>query len=104
MDKEISMILIIILFVISAVAKAEQDQLNFGTTKIKWSWWTNKDSNFAFWLKVPFSFFENGWHLCDAIRTFSLLLAISILMGYWWLSFILYLCYGIIFELSYRYL
>lgn len=98
-------IIYIILFVIvSAIAKSQQDTLMFDSTKAWFQnkWWISREYKFNFWLKVPFSFLQNGWHLCDAVRTFSLLLIIALLLGYWWLAIIGYAVYGIIFEIFYK--
>ena len=104
MEKELPMMVIIIsLFIVSGIFKSQQDTIMFNPEHA-WSqsyWWLNKDYQFGFLLKVPFSFLMNGWHFCDTVRTFSLLLAIALLLGVWWYSIIGYTLYGILFMIFY---
>ena len=95
---------ITLLIILSALFKSQQDTIAFNPSKawFSFNWWISKDYKFNFWLKIPLSFLENGWHLCDAVRTFSLLLIIALLIGYWWLSLIMYAVYGLIFESLYK--
>ena len=100
-------LIMILLFIISAVAKTLQDRINFNPSDFIFQsdWWLGK-GKYAWdkrnWLqKYILSFTFNGWHFCDAVRTFSLILIISILIGVWWYSFIGYCIYGLLFEFFY---
>jgi hypothetical protein len=97
--------ILVLSLIISAIAKSEQDTIAYTPTKAIFhnSWWLSKEYNFYFWLKIPFSFFQNGWHFCDAIRTFFLLLPICLLLHNWWYVFPAYLIYGLFFELFFKY-
>lgn len=105
-------LLSIISFIISAIFNAEMDVISFKPDKAWFKgWWVNKDYKFSFWLKVPFSFLENGWHFCKGVVVFTFLVPFSALicvhhdLGYWHLiiiNIVLYAIHGIIFEIIYK--
>jgi len=101
------MIILIFLFTLSAAAKALQDEINFNPSGFLFQndWWLGKGIyswDKRSWLqKYILSFTFNGWHFLDALRLFSLLLIIGILLGTWWYSIIGYILYGLIFEFFY---
>ena len=72
-------------------------------TKEKDHWW---DRIALFLLQYPFSFLNNGWHLCKSTSLVFLTLPLAIINPYFdWFWFVVafYVYYGIIFNLSYDY-
>lgn len=104
--------IILISLFISSLFGSQMDTINFKPQNawIKSYWWTNKDYKFSFWLKVPFSFLQNGWHFCKMIMTIFFLFPIAIYLtvifdiNFWYsipLDTLLYALYGIVFEIFY---
>ena len=98
--------LIFIIFLISASAKALCDRIKF---KADFGGdWVNARGKYSWdkrtWLtKNIFSFISDGWHLFDAIRVMSLCLLGTIALSipiYWALVF--YIIHGLAFETLYR--
>lgn len=72
-------------------------------TKPQRQWW---DRVTLFLLQYPFSFANNGWHLCKSTSLVFLILPFAIINPYldWYLFVIgFYIYYGIVFNLSYDY-
>jgi hypothetical protein len=57
-------------------------------------------------VKYPFSFLNNGWHLCKSTSLVFLILPLAIINPYldwFWFVIAFYIYYGIVFNLSYDY-
>ena len=104
----------LIFFFISAIAKSECDTIKF-KPKLAWYqtdyWLGYKDiSKRNWWFKYPLSFAWDGWHLMDSTRNTCLCIVIIMpfvlyygIMWYWVIGTVvlLYILYGIIFEIFY---
>jgi len=104
----------LIFFVISSIAKSECDTIRF-KPKMMWFkteyWASNRDvTKRSWWFKYPLSFMWDGWHLMDSTRNTCLCIVIIMpfvlyygIMWYWVIGTVvlLYILYGIIFEIFY---
>ncbi|MEM4260411.1 MAG: hypothetical protein QXG00_04200 [Candidatus Woesearchaeota archaeon] len=96
-------LIIILLIIISALAKAGADYLLFNTTYLQDKY---KGQAKGF-LESHLPFLFDKWHRSDAIRTLALLVCIALLLDYTWydtifLIIIYFGFYGIIFEIRYN--
>ena len=105
-----SNILIVLLFLLSAIAKSETDTIRFKPLQAWFQsdyWLSRKDvAKRSWWFKYPLSFAWDGWHLMDTIRILCLCSIIIIHYGIIWyfaipLIILLYAIHGIIFEIFY---
>lgn len=106
----------LIFFIISAIAKSECDTIKDKKFNMIWFktkyWESQKDTTKRSWLfKYPLSFMWDGWHLMDSTRNYclSMIVLIPFILAYsssWYFilgfSIILYVIYGLIFELFYQ--
>jgi hypothetical protein len=111
----------ITLIIVSAACKAIQDKLQFhfdvSVFKNLGSWWNPEESWRLKWKdstplrgerflgsSTVFVSLTDAWHLFGLIRNFSLVLAIGLLMGYWWYVIVLYVIYVVVFHVLFTYL
>ena len=103
------MIWLILLFILSAVAKAICDKIQFQPSNAWFNsdWWLAKGDHSwdkRTWLtKNIFSFVSDGWHFFDAVRVMSLCIIVTLALQidvYLYVGF--YILHGVIFELLYR--
>ena len=98
--------MIYILLIISAIAKYFCDRIRFkGNFKSDWMIgagdyiWHKR----TWWTKNVFSFVSDGWHFFDAVRVMSLCLIVCYALQIpAYLSIIVYIIHGLIFETLYR--
>lgn len=108
------------LLVISATCKAIQDKLQFHFEKSVFKdlgsfWnpeqsWRNKWKDGTplrgerFWgSSTIFVSFTDAWHLLGLVRNFCLVFPLGLLLGYWWLGFVLYVVYVGVFHVLFTY-
>ncbi len=122
---EVTIVMVtLISWTISAVLDSERDTIQYKPFKA-WSqgkWWLGQNylvrellmrSQSQWWVKpvyylvkYPFSFLNNGWHLCKSTSLVFLTLPLAIINPYFdWFWFVVafYVYYGIIFNISYDY-
>lgn len=113
--------IIISLVIVSAVCKAIQDKLQFHFDKSVFKnlgdWWNPAESWRLKWKdgtplmgerflgsSTIFVSLTDAWHLFGLIRNFSLVLAVSLLSGYWWYIIMLYGIFIGVFHVLFTYI
>ena len=101
--------MIYLLLILSAVAKAICDKINFlpALFPLSGNWWLAKGAyswdKRTFLIKYPFSFLADGWHFFDAVRVMSLSVVATIGLGLpFYFAILVYAGHGLIFELVYK--
>ena len=107
---------IILCYILSGILDGERDTIVYkvGSSWFKGGYWTEgnymlrrfKNPIILWLLKKPFSFLNNGWHLCKSTSLVFLILPFAIINPYldWYLFVIaFYIYYGIVFNISYDY-
>lgn len=104
-----------VLLIISAIAKSECDTIKDKKFDMIWFktkyWESQKDTTKRSWLfKYPLSFCWDGWHLMDSTRNYclSMIVLLPFILAFslsWYIvlifSILIYIMYGLIFELFY---
>ena len=92
---------------------AEMDTIKFRPAEswwFNWKWYVSTEWHFPFWLKIPFSMLQNGWHfikfLMQMVRIGAIVLVFCLAYGVVWYYGIglligLYGFGGIIWEITY---
>ncbi len=105
------LVLAVVLFIISSIAKSECDTIKFRPHKAWFQtdfWLERKNPELrGFLLKYPLSFAYGGWHLMDSTRNTCYIIQIFLWFAipyYWFILIIVisYMLYGLIFELFYQ--
>lgn len=104
-------VLAVILFLISSIAKSECDTIKFNPHKAWYQsnfWLGKKDLTKRSWkYKYPLSFVWDGWHLMDSTRNTCYIIQIFLWFAipyYWFIPLVVlsYVMYGLVFELFYQ--
>ena len=75
-----------------------------GTNPNRYNWNTGTTQVSDAGSSTVFVSLTDSWHLFGLIRNFSLVLAIGLLMGYWWYVIVLYVIYVVVFHVLFTYL
>jgi len=108
-----SIIILVIGEALYRFCDAEMDTIKFRPQDSwypKWGWYVSTEWHFPFWLKVPFSMLQNGWHfikfLMQMARIGAIVLVVCLTYSVEWyygigLLIALYAFGGIIWEITY---